>query len=194
MFSGSGNLMALSQRLHHEPGSEKFKMAAVKPDIHSTLFSLYTLQTSPWSANQEFMSATSNSTCMQSYFHKNDVCNVMALCGCTRENNAIDQMNETSACKLYRSQRSRYYMTSNRSHDVIALWPNYVITVSIYEIRMKRRRCLLIIYFHKNQFNSIALVQLAICQMTDGNNFTAKSAMYTFCLSTNLTPQSDVWV
>ena len=25
--------MALSQRLHHETGSEKFKMAAAKPDI-----------------------------------------------------------------------------------------------------------------------------------------------------------------
>ena len=33
MFLGSGNLMALSQRLHHETGSEKFKMVAAKPDI-----------------------------------------------------------------------------------------------------------------------------------------------------------------
>ena len=34
MFSGSGNSMVLSIGLHVETGSEKFKMAAFKPDVH----------------------------------------------------------------------------------------------------------------------------------------------------------------
>ena len=33
MHPGSGNLMALSQRLRLQTGSEKFKMASAKPDI-----------------------------------------------------------------------------------------------------------------------------------------------------------------
>ena len=33
MFSGSGNLMALSERLRLEAGSGKFKMVAAKPDV-----------------------------------------------------------------------------------------------------------------------------------------------------------------
>jgi hypothetical protein len=33
MFLGSGNSIILSGRLHFETGSEKFKMAAAKPDV-----------------------------------------------------------------------------------------------------------------------------------------------------------------
>jgi hypothetical protein len=36
VFWGSGNSMALSERLHLETGSPKFKMAAVKPEVPSS--------------------------------------------------------------------------------------------------------------------------------------------------------------
>jgi hypothetical protein len=33
MFSGSGNSMAVLERLHIDTGSQKFKMAAAKPEV-----------------------------------------------------------------------------------------------------------------------------------------------------------------